>query len=177
MLMALVKASRSSELAALDLRFRTFNQEGVLFRLASLTKKRSPGAPPRELLFGGYPEDENLCVVQCLRSYEKATLEFRIQPPSVENKLFLSYVRPHKPVTSQRIAHWLKMTLDLSGIDTKTFSAHSTRGASTSAALAKGVSMAEILQTADWSGESTFRTFYHRPCRDMSYAQKVLAAD
>lgn len=35
-------------------------------------------------------------------------------------------MKPHKPVTSQRIAHWLRTTLDLSGIDTGTFSAHST---------------------------------------------------
>ena len=78
-LMALVQASRTSELVALDLRFRVFRPEGVSFRLPTLTKKRKVGAPPRELFFGGYPEDDRLCVVSCLREYESRTLEFRNQ--------------------------------------------------------------------------------------------------
>ena len=42
------------------------------------------------------------------------------------------------------------------------FTAHSVRGASTSTALRKGVSLADILSTADWSRESTFRRLYYR---------------
>ena len=44
LLMALVSANRTSELQALDLRFRSYTPEGVLFKLASLTKKRRVGA-------------------------------------------------------------------------------------------------------------------------------------
>ena len=44
-LMALVTASYTSELQALDLRHRVFKPEGVLFKLASLTKKRQVGEP------------------------------------------------------------------------------------------------------------------------------------
>lgn len=44
--MPLVAASCTSELQTLDLRFRVFKPEGVLFKLASLTKKRKVGAPP-----------------------------------------------------------------------------------------------------------------------------------
>ena len=51
LLMSLVEASRTSELQALDLRFRVFKPEGVIFRLPSLTKKRVTGAPPKELFF------------------------------------------------------------------------------------------------------------------------------
>jgi len=39
LLMVLVSANRTSELQALDLRFKHFSPEGVLFKLASLTKK------------------------------------------------------------------------------------------------------------------------------------------
>ena len=43
LLMSLVEASRTSELQALDLCFRVFKPEGVIFRLPSLTKKRVTG--------------------------------------------------------------------------------------------------------------------------------------
>ena len=41
-LMALFEASRTSELRALDIRFRAYKPDGVSFNLASLTKKRTP---------------------------------------------------------------------------------------------------------------------------------------
>ena len=171
MLMALVQASRSSELAALDIRFRVFRPEGVSFTLPTLTKKRTPGAPPRELFFGGFPPDSRLCIISCLRAYESITEPLRKENVS---RLFLSYVKPHKPVTSQRIAHWIKSTLEAAGINTEIFSAHSTRGAATTAALKHGLTIPEILKTADWSTESTFRKFYYRPELDPSFAHKVL---
>ena len=98
-------------------------------------------------------------MMKCLHHYEKVTSEFR--PEGSDNQpLFLSYTKPHKPVTSQRIAHWIKDLLADAGVDTMVFKAHSVRGASTSAAMAKGVSISDILQTADWSRESTFKRFY-----------------
>ena len=76
-LMALVQASRSSELQALDVRFRIYRPDGVVFTPPSLTKKRNVGSPAKELFFGAYSADRRLCVVQCLRQYEQATLKFR----------------------------------------------------------------------------------------------------
>ena len=64
LLMAMVEASRSSELQALDLRYRVFSPDAVSFRLRSLTKKRVVGAPPKEVVFGAFPEDSQLCVVK-----------------------------------------------------------------------------------------------------------------
>jgi hypothetical protein len=45
----------------------------------------------------------------------------------------------------------LKSVLTSSGVDTSVFSAHSTRGASTSGASQAGVTTQQILSTADWS--------------------------
>ncbi len=174
MLMALVQASRTSELQALDLRFRVFRQEGVSFKLPTLTKKRSAGAPPREVFFAGFSPEKRLCVVECLREYERRTQAFRPKAVSESQKLFLSYVRPHKPVSSQRIAHWIKDFLREARIDTGVFKAHSVRGASSTAALDKGASIQDVLQTADWSSDSTFRRFYYRPAANTTYAQRVL---
>jgi len=133
LLMALVQASRTSELQALDLRFRVYKPSGVSFKLASLTKKRTPGLPPKELFFGAFSKDKHLCVVECLKQYKKVTEGIRSRG-SDTRPLFLSYTRPYGPVTSQRIAHWIKDLLAKAGIDTGVFKAHSVRSASTTAA-------------------------------------------
>ena len=52
--------SRISELQALDLRFRYFKPEGVLFRLASSTKKRKVGPPLKECFLRSFCDDSNL---------------------------------------------------------------------------------------------------------------------
>ena len=98
MLMALVSASRVSELHALDLHFRYHKPNGVLFRLASLTKKQ--GAALKECFFASFPEDDKLCVVQCLSRYEMVTQQFQKVSSDEPAPLFLSHVKPHKPVTA-----------------------------------------------------------------------------
>ena len=85
LLMALVSASRSSELQSLDLSFRIFKPEGVLFKLACLTKKRKLGAPLKECFFGAFQGDKRLYVVECLRQYERKTLRFRQQRAGTPN--------------------------------------------------------------------------------------------
>ena len=73
-LMALVGASRVSELQALDLRFRIYRPEGILFELPSLGKKRTVGAPPKQIIFEAFPLDKNLCggVFTMLRGQNQA---------------------------------------------------------------------------------------------------------
>ena len=128
-LMALVVASRTSEPQALDLRFRAYRPNGVLFQLREVTKTQKTGSPPKERFFGSFPY-RRLCVVHCLKQYEEATHTHR-DPESEFQPLFLSYVKPFKPV---RIAHWVKDMLSEGGVDTRVFKAHSVRGASVSAA-------------------------------------------
>ena len=43
--------------------------------------------------------------------------------------------------------------LGRAGVDTDIFKAHSVRGASTSAAMRKGVPITDIMSIADWSSE------------------------
>lgn len=172
LLMALVVASRTSELQALDLRFRVYRPNGVLFRLVGITKTQQTGSPPKEQFFGAFSE-KRLCVVECLRQYERVTASRR-DPQSEAQPLFLSYIKPFKPVTSQRIAHWIKDLLSEAGVDTRVFKAHSVRGASVSAAKNKGVGIPEILDMADWSRDTTFRRFYYRTTTSNNYTQSLL---
>ena len=71
-------------------------------------------------------------------------------------------------MTSQHIANWLKDILGKAGIDTSVFKAHSVRGDSSTAASMKGVSIEDILRTADWSNDSTFQRFYYHPAQTIN---------
>ena len=85
--------------------------------------------------------------------------------PNNPQAMFLYYIRPHRLVTSQQIAHWLKEILGGAGVDTSVFKVHSVGGASSMAASEKG-----ILRTVDRSTNSTFRRFYYQPTHQSNYA-------
>ena len=128
MLLALTSAERSSELAAHDLRFRRVCPEGVVFNLPCLTKSIRSGKNLKQSFHTSFPEDKNLCVVECLREYEARTKDMRTVIAGQENKLFLSIVQPHKPVSSGTVTRWVRGLLQAGGIDTSQFKPHSVRG-------------------------------------------------
>ena len=66
----------------------------------------------------------------------------------------------HTPVVKPTISNWIKKTLTLTGIDTQTFTAHSTRAASKS--KAKSLSRGIILSRGNWKNKSTFEKFYNK---------------
>lgn len=53
--------------------------------------------------------------------------------------------------------------MDLAGIDISIFGAHSTRGAMATKVFQSGGSLSDLMRTANWSSESTFKNFYFRP--------------
>ena len=159
MLLALCSASRTSDLTKLSIGHRFFCNGKVIFYPTGLAKQSSPDNLPTPIEFRAFP-DNLLCPVQCLQRYEAITTSFRVK--SEQQQLFLSLKKPHSPVVSSSIARWLKSVLTSSGVDTSIFSAHSTRGASTSAASLAGVTTQQILSTADWSIAKVFKKFYFR---------------
>ena len=150
-----------------------FKPNGVLFKIPGLTKCAGPKRPLQKLFLAGFPPDRRLCFVKYLKHYEKVTKNLRQKAENTPNLLFISYVKPHKPVRSVTIARWVKTVLSLAGID-GVFTAHSTRGASTSAAARAGVALSDIVEAADWSRESTFEKFYHRPTQKSAFTMGVL---
>ena len=60
MLLALSNASRSSDVHALDLRYRVFG-EGVTFKILTLTKTKS--GPTKEVSFTAFEQEPTLCPV------------------------------------------------------------------------------------------------------------------
>ena len=86
--------------------------------------------------------------------------------------LILSFVKPHKPVTKESLARWVKSFLVISGF--MGFTAHSTRGAAASKAKERGVSLEDILTKGNWSNRTTFEFFYNKTI--VSPAQRFQAS-
>ena len=98
-----------------------------------------------------------MCLCITLQYYLVVTSKLR-----TSSKLLVSYIKPYNAVTSSTIGRWIKLLLQQVGINTQTFSPHSTRSASVSKAVVS-VSADAILKTAGWSSESTFRKYYKKP--------------
>ena len=124
------------------------------------------------------PSNARLCPIECLREYEKCTEAFRpnASNANVSNKLFVSYIRPHRPVSSSTLARWMKKVLGAAKVDTSIFKAHSSQGAVATAAIEAGISLPQILTLADWSGPSTFDKFYYHPSFDAQPGRAVLGS-
>ena len=160
-LLALANATRASDLVALDVRFIQSTTAGLTFRIPKLTKTRRSGAP-KSLPIARF-EDLSLCPVHTVERYIDQTKDLRRPGNEGSNPLLISFRKPHNPVSTATVARWMKEVLSLAGINTETFSAHSTRAASVTAASERGVSIKQIMDAAGWSRLSTFETFYHKP--------------
>ena len=174
-LLALTRPSRSNDLSNLDLRFMRLLPEGVQFQPTCLLKQSRSGNPPKPFLFPSFPTDKRLCPKQTLLQYISRTESFRPTDSGQKNNLFISYIKPHNPITSSSIARGITSMLKLAGIDTETFKAHSTRSASASAAASAGLTTNQIMEAADWSSESVFQRFYYRPIQSNQIGVAVLS--
>ena len=100
------------------------------FMLTDHVKQDRPGKVFGNLRLHKYLTPE-LCVYTTLQQYFTITSTLR-----GSTKFLIPYIRPVNAVTSSTIAHLIKAVLLQAGIDTLTFSAHSTRSAATSKAAA-----------------------------------------
>ena len=153
---------------------RKYSAEGAVLRFAGLAKQARPGKESslQPAVISPFPEDPLLCPVLCLKAYEKATGAFRGKE---KLQLFLAVNSPHNPVTTSTIARWLKQAIVAGGIDPQ-FSAHSTRGASSTAAAMNGVTIREVMERAGWSRQDTFCKHYFRPSERALVAAKYGAS-
>ena len=109
-----------------------------------------------------------------LKDYVNRTKDIRTI--SNESRLFASTKKPHKGVTTSTLARWLKDVLHDAGIDPSIYTAHSYRSASTSMAFAHGVTLQEIIKTANWSSANTFTKFYHKTIdNNMAFGRTILS--
>ena len=159
LLLALTTLLRVSELASISKSSLILSEDRAYFSLSKVRKAQSDGSLHRLSLMA-FRNDPLLCPVRCLEAYTYLTDVLRDSTNA--DSLFIALKRPHMKVGGSTLGRWIKDILFAAGVDTSSFSAHSTRGASASKAVSCGVPIADILETAHWSRESTFARFYHR---------------
>jgi site-specific recombinase XerD len=168
-LLALVTAQRAQTLTSIKISDIVWGSP-VQIKLSSILKTTSIKNPNPVLVIPSF-DSTNLCPVHTLHCYIDKTKDIRKE----SDQLFISFVPPHKPVTSQTISHWLCKVLEMSNIDTSVFSGHSFRHASTSKASNRGVSIDSIFQRAGWSsGSKVFAKHYNKRIDDRSNFANVL---
>lgn len=168
-LLALTTAQRVQSLASISVNNIKWGNPTQIV-LTDQLKCSSLSKPNPVLIVNEYDLDKKLCVLSCLKCYFDRTSSYR-----KTDKLFISYLKPYNVVTSQTLSRWLKMSLDLAGIDSTLFKAHSFRHAATSKAAKSGLCIDSILSRVGWSSKSaTFAKFYNRPIDDRCKFGKVV---
>ena len=171
-LLALTTLRRCSELASISLNSISFSSQGTSFILLKPLKAQHSG-PMKSITVGEWPTDIRICPVATMKEYIAICKPLRTISNS--DRLFITTTKPHVPVSTATIGRWIKSTLQKSGVDTRVFSAHSTRGAAASKAAAKGTNIQSILDRGHWTKESTFARFYCRTVPDSAVEQSVLS--
>ena len=153
---------RCSDLQALriDEGFMNILPEGIIFVREGLSKQDRPGHVGKQIFIPCFKKNIKLDPKRVVQTYIKRTNQLR----NGENKLFLSFNKPHKVVSSQTISSWI-VSVIRQAYDNQTdlkVKAHSTRAIGPSWALCKGASLSSVLEAADWSSDVTFKKFYYR---------------
>ena len=159
-LLALIGIPRGAELKLFDLMYLADHGHRYVFQLAGTVKNVEAGQKPKPIEFHRHIEDKKLCPMACIDQYIALTESWRVNgQPSA---FFLCHKKPHKPASKSTLARWIKDSLLLADVDTNVFKAHSLRGASSSKALLKGLTVKEVVDHGRWSLESTWQKYYHK---------------
>ena len=159
-LMCLLAGQRAQTLGIFCLECMHIDKDRCIFYISELVKQSRPKFHQAPVEFLSFPQNPDLCPLECIHAYLERTVQFRESPH--KGKLFLSYAKPHKPITSGTLAKYMVRVLLSCGIDIQQFSAHSFRSSSTSYAEVKGLSLKEISRAAGWSNETTFSSHYKK---------------
>ena len=161
MLLALATASRCSDMSKLSYKepFYSYHPESGDIRLipTSLKKQCRMGHFMQQIRIVKFNTDRLLDPVRAVKLYLKRVKSLRGQSDS----LLITYGGTNDKPSTNTIARWLKCVISrVEGVDPREARAHSTRSVSTSWAAAKGVTLKNIMEAADWSSESTFARHY-----------------
>ena len=166
----LVSGQRVQTLTALSLIHMKRTDDYILFRIPGLLKQSRPGRRNPSVLLRAFSPDADICVLHHMTAYISRTSTIR----GPHNSLFISYKKPHAPVSKDTLSRWIKQVLGESGINIDNFSSHSVRSASTSAAKRGGATVPEIMATAGWAKKSTFAKYYDKEIVPSTFETAVL---
>ena len=157
-LFALITAQRAQTLHKIKLNQIIFGNNCAYITINDLLKHNKPGNLKNCYEIRRYSKDPKICVFEALRVYIDRTARLR----NNVQQLFISFRKPHTPISKSTISRWIKKVLEEAGIDVDMFKAHSTRAAASSCAKRDGTNINEILKTAGWTNSLTFEKFYNK---------------
>lgn len=133
-------------------------------------KQSKDGKHMKPLEFKVFSE-EKLCVIQNLSCYLQRTRQYRSDP-----QLFISYIKPHQPVTKDTIRRWVNDIMASAGIDMSKYVTHSCRAAASSYVYRRKIGLRKIMGACGWSCERTFANHYKRKLEDdLTIGEQMLA--
>ena len=167
-LMALSSSDRAQSLHLTNIKDMEISPEEIKFIIRSRTKSTRKFLKPTFVTCSS-SSDASVDVAKHVAFYIEATKELRGEA----SQLFISW-KTYKPVVRSTMARWLKLALDMAGIDTSIFKGHSYRGAGLSDAYAKGASLQAILGQGNWKNVETFHNHYNAPNYDSNIGRLIL---
>lgn len=174
-LIALSSSDRGQTIHSLDIENTHIDKDGISFLIYKRLKTSKRNFKPKVVKCISTDYDA-LNVCDYTLSYLNRTLTLRASHVDKgfpkPTQLFLSW-HTKKPVTKNTLARWLTMILNMAGINTKQFQAHSFRGAGLSSALRRGASLSQIIEAGDWTNTNTFNNYYNAPT-DTSAVGKII---
>ncbi|XP_028392200.1 uncharacterized protein LOC114531256 [Dendronephthya gigantea] len=170
MLLCLLTGQRCQTVHSMDIKYMQKMTDRYRITIQQKLKQTKSGKhiDPIELM--AFDEDPGLCVVQHLDEYIERTAKLRDK----HTQLLISYVKPHRSISKDTVARWVREVLKSSGINTDVYGAHSSRAASTSFCHRKGLDMVTIMKSAGWSNSGTFARFYGKPLEQSNFGQTVV---
>ena len=169
-LLLILTGQRGQTLHLLELKDVECSDKHVILRPKVLLKTSKPGKHLSELVLPRFSEP-TLCPVTLVKEYISRTLSLRSDKTT---RFLITTQRPHVSASRDSISRWVRNTLTKAGIDTLTFTPHSTRSAATSAAARVDTPLDVILKSAGWASDCNFRKFYDKPVtRNTSFANAI----
>ena len=120
-LLTLLLCQRAQTAYSLDLKFIKIEEDKIQIAFPSLLKQTRPGKHLKPATLKSYKTDLKICPVNVLQSYIDKTKDIRRN----ETKLFISFLKPHKPVGVKTISRWIKESLKTAGVNVKHCQEHS----------------------------------------------------
>ena len=170
MLIALITGQRCQTIHLMRLDNMQVLDDKTRFIISDHVKQSRPGREQPVLVLPKYTV-KNMCAVATLNEYINRTSSLRS-----DQYLLISLVKPHKRVSKNTIARWIKNVLRLAGIDMSMYTAHSTWSSSSSAEARYNIPITSIMKAASWSNDNVFTKFYNKPVnKEAEYGTAMLS--
>ncbi|KAG2223257.1 hypothetical protein INT45_006983 [Circinella minor] len=151
-----------AKLAWRDVNF-TKDENGKLQGMVLLARKPKEGKPKTSKI--GCLSNPHICPVTVMWLLPQKTQDKRSHLNDQDN-FFLSGIDTKKPwpIKEGTLANVIKEVMSEAGIDTKKYTPHTIRSASSTFAVQQGIDINQVKEHANWSLTSnTFEQYYYRP--------------